>query len=88
MLGSLLMVGQNTPNEMWVRVVELIHQAGELFLVPLRDSTEQALLDSTSERVGLILGVGAVSEQVGDVRVTGSGQETGDIVIQGIFVLF
>jgi hypothetical protein len=68
--------------------MELGHQRRQLLFMALSDGTEEALLDTATSPAYAIVRISTVHKKVGDLLVSGTSQETCDIVIQWVLVLF
>ena len=91
------MVGNDTADKVWLRLVERLHQVGQLLLVELTNGTEHALActlgtEFGSCRVSRILGMYAddvcrVLPEKGHHRISGGGKKLDKVVVEGIHVL-
>ena len=68
--------------------MQLVHQVMKLLFVTLSNGSEQALLDTAASSTNLIIWVSAVSKQCSDMLVAGFRQQTGNIVVERVFVFF
>ncbi|KAL3493238.1 hypothetical protein BJX62DRAFT_201257 [Aspergillus germanicus] len=80
------MVGDNTPDEMRVSGMKLVHKTRQLFLVSLCNCTEQALLHATLGVVDFIISASTVREQLGDMAVLRGREEPSHTVVKRIFI--
>ena len=59
-----------------------------MLFVALSDGTEEALLDAAAGSAHAIVRISTIHKEVGDLLVSRTSQETRDVVIQWVLVLF
>lgn len=66
--------------------MEMIHQRTQLLLVPLSHRSERTLLGTVSDRKVLFFDE-VIGKERGHELLTGMGQETRDVFVEGVLVL-